>query len=101
MNYYILRQKLRNINCIYIDTNQHLADKIFIEHKLKMKFMSDFQNKVNNYEVILVEFPKKKLPTFIECMQELENKLLILGYSDYPAECKELIRLLKEETGNE
>ena len=67
----------------YIDTNNYLADRIFVEKGLEVKFLKDFYRHEDDYIVVFVNMWNKNVPLFMDCMKELEKRLLITGHNDY------------------
>lgn len=67
----------------YLDTTEYYADQIFINNKLRVKFLKDYSHNEDSYIIIMVRVPKRKTKIFLKCMNELNNKMLILGYNDY------------------
>lgn len=80
----------------YIDagdnsTRTYLADQIFINKKLTVKFdKGELHNNGNQYIVIFCKVKKKDVNLFKECMNDLRNKMILLGYKDYDDCCKEI-----------
>lgn len=67
----------------YLDTTEYYADQIFINKKLRVRFLKDYSHKEDAYIIIMVRVPKRKNKIFLECMNELNKKMLISGYNDY------------------
>ena len=69
----------------YVDTENFLADHIFENANLKVKFVATYAGKENYfYKVVLVRIKEKDLDTFIDCMNTLyRNQLLAnVDYDD-------------------
>ncbi len=71
----------------YIDKIPYRADRIFLNHNLKVKFEQEFANPKSDYLFVTISIRPKDEKIFLDCMDELKNKMLILGDSDYEEEC--------------
>lgn len=107
-NYY----KGRNFNpfryfYIYIDAKSYMADDIFVNEGLtSIRFKRHFtSNKYTDFNVVFCTIKKKDKDKFIECMDKLQDKIVICGLSaSYNKLCSELITALetrKLPTGEE
>ena len=67
----------------YVDTNNYLADRIFLEKRLNVKFLKDFYRHEDDYIIVFVKVKNKDVPEFMECIKELEKRLLITGHDDF------------------
>ena len=75
---------------MFIDTAEHLADQVFIQHKLRIRFKGDYQKAGHKYRMILCKAPKKRRADFVECMKDLTRKMLLLGNTDYYDFCAQV-----------
>ncbi len=81
-----VKLKRRNIfryQYLYLDHEDYFADKIFIEHKLRIHFGKEYVRDKGVFRVICVSFPKKREKDFLECMKELEKRIMIMGPDSY------------------
>ena len=76
-------------NFVYIDTTGFLADRIFIENKVRVKFCGDYKHREKNYVVVFCKVKKKDVSVFLQSMAELENRAILMGNTDYESFCKE------------
>ena len=101
MNYIKLENKRLFHNFyFYIDILQddvYIADKIFVANNLKVKFIKDFRAKDINIFGHIVKINKKDNDLFIKSMEELNNKIILLGYNDYENDCTKLINEIYNE----
>lgn len=74
----------------FADTKENLADQIFIKHKLFVRFAQEFEKPGEKYKIIFCRVNKKRVSDFLACMKELEDKMLLFGYTDYEEFCKGL-----------
>ena len=72
---------------MFVDTPEHLADQVFIQHKLPVRFKGDYQKNGQKYQFILCKVPKKRRDDFIDCMKALTRKMYLLGHTDYRKFC--------------
>lgn len=73
----------------YIDTMGFLADRIFIENKVRVKFCGDYKHREKNYVVVICKVKKKDISVFLQSMEELTNRAILMGNTDYESFCKE------------
>ena len=76
-------------NFVYIDTTGFLADRIFIENKVRVKFCGDYKHREKNYVVVSCKVKKKDVSVFLQSMAELKNRAILMGNTDYESFCKE------------
>ena len=84
-------------NFVYIDTTGFLADRIFIENKVRVKFCGDYKHKEKNYVVVICKVKKKDVSVFLRSMAELANRAIVIWNTDYESFCKEQIRLMQSK----
>ena len=75
---------------IFFDTAEHLADQVFVQHMLRIRFKGDYQKEGEKYRLILCKVPKKGRTEFAECMKDLVRKMLLLGNTDYCEFCEQI-----------
>ncbi len=79
----------RYINFAYVDTTGYLADRIFIENKVRVKFCGDYKHREKNYVIVTCKVKEKDVPMFLQALKELKNRALLVGNTDYETFCKE------------
>lgn len=67
----------------YIDTNEFLADQIFVNKELSVKFLSHFGRNDSKYVIVFCKIKKKDKEKFLQSLKELNNKMLLMGHTDY------------------
>ena len=87
----------KNKQFAYIDTTGFLADRIFIENKVRVKFCGDYKHREKNYVVVICKVKEKDVPMFLQALKELKNRALLMGNTDYETFCKEQIRLMQSK----
>ena len=75
---------------MFVDTAEHLADQVFRQHKLRIRFKGDYRKNGQKYQMILCKAPKKRRADFVMCMKDLTRKMLLLGNTDYCDFCKQV-----------
>ena len=81
----------------YIDTMGFLADRIFVENKVRVKFCGDYKHREKNYVVVICKVKEKDVLMFLQALKELKNRALLMGNTDYETFCKEQIRLMQSK----
>lgn len=84
-------------NFVYIYTTGFLADRIFIENKVRVKFCGDYKHREKNYVVVICKVKEKDVPMFLQALKELKNRAILMGNTDYESFCKEQIRLMQSK----
>ncbi len=79
----------RNKQFAYIDTTGFLADRIFAQNEIKVKFCGDYFHKEKKYVVVMCKVKKKDTSVFLQSMEELANRAILMGNTDYESFCKE------------
>lgn len=59
----------------YLDREPYVADRIFIEHKLRVHFKNDFTHDAFPYDVVVAWVWPWQVERFKECMGELRVEL--------------------------
>lgn len=85
------------VKFMYIDTNEHLGDRIFINHKIRVYFSGHYANDNSKYQMILCKVKKKDEDEFIKALSEITDKMLLMGNTDYEKFCEETISLLEDD----
>ncbi|SFQ51621.1 hypothetical protein SAMN02910358_02601 [Lachnospiraceae bacterium XBB1006] len=85
----------------FIDTKDHLADQLFIRHKVRVYFIEDYQYPDADYQVIICKVKRKDEKEFLVALRELAAKMLLCGHSDYEVFSELLIEKLEKEAVEE
>jgi len=83
----------------YLDSKDYLADGLFIKHQVRVKFLQEYAREGSSYLFILCRIRKRDECAFLDALRELPNKMLLRGYPDYPARCRQFME--KIETAKE
>lgn len=74
----------------FLDTADYLADSLFIKHEVTVAFGDEYISEDTPYRVIFCKCRKRDVQRFLQALEELTNKMIICGYSDYPKYCQKL-----------
>lgn len=78
---------------VFIDTDEYLADKLFIDYEVKVEFGKEYIKEDSSYVVIFCKVRKGDDNKFQEALGDLHNKMLLMGHADYNDECGMLIEM--------
>lgn len=81
----------------YIDCRENAADQLFIDEKIRVRFGSHYISTDKNYTIVFCKIKKKDREAFKRALGKMTNKMLLMGYRDYPEFCEELISSLTQE----
>ena len=84
---------------MYIDHKAYLADALFEQSQIHMRFKEEFAHKNSSYCIIFCRVRKRDIIKFEAALGLLTNKMLLLGYTHYPDACNEIMGLLEKERG--
>lgn len=84
--------KLSLFNSYYaiIDTEDYLADQLFINKKVRVWFGAEYICPDAPYRVIFCKCRKRNAEAFQDAMAGLPRKMLLCGHTDYVKFCEEL-----------
>lgn len=82
----------------YVDHSSYLADRLFRQNKVAMKFKGEMVKDNSPYCVIFCKVLKKDAERFEEALGRLKDKMLLLGHRDYPDACSEVAKMIDEGT---
>lgn len=82
----------------YVDHSSYLADQLFVQNKVTMKFKGEMVRDDSPYCIILCKVLKKDVTRFEEALGRLKDKMLLLGYKDYPEACDEIAKMIDDGT---
>ena len=88
-----------SLSYAYLDHESYFADKIFMEKGIRVKFIREMHRENAPYRIIFCKVPKRERERLESALKELENKILLAGYKDYPLYCIELEEELAKERG--
>ena len=88
-----------SLSYAYLDHESYFADKIFMEKGIRVKFIREMHRENAPYRIIFCKVQKRERERMESALKELENKILLAGYKDYPLYCTELEEELAKERG--
>ena len=96
-NYWRLRDKsIFYIKFAYLDAKDYLADALFAQYGIKVRYGPELEKPGELYVVISCKVRKKDERSFLAALAELENKMLLLGHADYPDYCRRMMDSMDE-----
>lgn len=75
----------------FIDVPEYLADQLFIRHEVTVHFGDEMANPDNEYRIIFCKVRKVDEERFLAALQDLPNKMLLCGHTDYEDFCSSFI----------
>ena len=80
----------------YVDHSSHLADSLFVQNNVKMKCKEKLVRKNSPYCIIFCKVLKRDEDKFEQALGSLKDKMLLLGYRDYPDVCSEIDKIINK-----
>lgn len=101
-NYIKLKKKWysRYHEFVYVDTENHLADDIFVTNKIPVKFKGDYKHDDQKYIIVYCKVKSKYLDEFTNSLGKLKNKMIHNGFTDYEVFCKNLSEKIYQDCLN-
>lgn len=94
INYMKLRKfSLFFYDYIFLDTDKYMADQLFINHCVRVKFGSEFIKAGTPYRFICCRIKKKDEQQFLAALNEMDKKAILLGYHEYEKYCGTLLEV--------
>lgn len=84
-------------NFCFIDTEEYLADALFIKNKVRVWFKEEAYKPDTDFIVIFCKVKKCDEDKFLEALEELKKKMILFGHSGYPDFCKEFCENFSDE----
>ena len=97
---YIAFDGLLNSTYLYADTPNYNADSLFYRYKIPVKFSEEYVNKSEKYIIISCKVRRKYRDAIKKALEELPNKMALLGHNDYEEFCEGLFTKLKERAAS-
>lgn len=80
----------RWISFAYLDTDQYLADNLFVKYEVPVDFGDEMKRPGEKYLIIFARCKKKYESGLVLAMSELANKMLICGNTDFVEKYEEM-----------
>ncbi|MPL97273.1 hypothetical protein SDC9_43462 [bioreactor metagenome] len=78
----------------FLDSSDYLADQLFIKHKVRVKFLQEYQKDGFDLRTIFCRIHKRDEGAFLDALNELSNKMMLCGHVDYPAQCRAFMEMI-------
>lgn len=106
MHYYKVRYRsLTKSMYLIIDTQEYLADMLFVQEQVRVYFGDEFQKPGEKYLAIYCKVKKSDEKAFLRALDRLPNKMLLCGNTDYLEFCNkffhEWLNIPKEKESEE
>lgn len=88
---------LFTITYVYVDHHSYLADSLFAQRKIAMKFKGEMSRFDSPYCIVFCKVLKRDVKRFEDALEKLKDKMLLLGYRDYGDVCDEIAMLIDRE----
>ena len=75
----------------YLDTNEYLANEMFVQNGLKVFFCKTGRKKDSRYVIVICKVWKKDADRFVRVMDLMNKKMLLLGYGNFEKVLQEFI----------
>lgn len=82
----------------YVDHYSYQADQLFAQNKVRIKFKGEYAKEESPYRIVFCKVRKKDAERFEKALDTLKNKMLLLGYRDYPDTCCEITKMIEKVT---
>lgn len=80
----------------YIDVAEYYADDFIRKRKIHIKFGKEMTHPDHGYRIIFCKIPKWQEHKFALAMEELKDKMLICGHTDYIDICKHITEYMNK-----
>ncbi|MDO4556138.1 MAG: hypothetical protein Q4B70_13480 [Lachnospiraceae bacterium] len=80
----------------YVDHQSFLADSLFMQRKIQVIFKKEMTKKDSQYCIVFCKVRKRDIEKFEDALEELKNKMLLMGYTDYPSVCDEIAKMVNQ-----
>lgn len=81
----------------YIDVADYLADDIFEQYKIKVRFGKEMWHPDHAYKVIFCKVYRHQEHKFLIAMEKLKDKMLLCGHGDYLDYCGQIQKAVQDE----
>ena len=80
----------------YVDHSSYMADSLFVQNKVRVRFMGECAKEDLPYCIVFCKVRKKDVKRFEEALGKLESKMLLFGYREYSEVCSEIAKVIEE-----
>ena len=75
----------------YVDSHATLADRCFAQRGLHVHFNGDYVKEHEPYRFVFCWVRKSQSDDFLQCMEDLQRRMLLTGHADYLKWCDDWI----------
>ena len=100
-NYLLMGSGPFRLKYIYADLHangQYVADSLLYRHKVPCAYQENMSSDREKYIIVLCKIRRKYRAAFEKAMSEIENKMYLLGHSDYAEFCDHIMKVLEDNT---
>ena len=90
---------IMSVQYMYIDHKDYLADSLFAQNHVSVRFGNEFSRDDSPYRIILCKVRKKDTAEFEKSTELLCNKMLLFGHNDYTEFCNSIMETLEQNRG--
>lgn len=83
----------------FFDTTPYIADQLFIKHKVRVWFDTEFTKEGFPYIVIFCHVRKKDVPQFLAALEDLNKSMMLCGYPEYQSEISKFMDEVEKRKG--
>ena len=76
---------------MFFDDGNHSARSLFCRHQIRIRVRGVWKSNEEKYRLIVCDVRRKDVPMFTLAMEELKNKMWLIGNSDYEAFCEKMM----------
>lgn len=92
-NYILISKHLFRSEYIYADAQEYMADQLFINQKIRVKFCKEYGHENEKYCMITCKIWNRDIDNFLQSMEKLRSKMALIGNTDYKKFCEETFSL--------
>lgn len=82
----------------FLDTGEYLSDRIFAEKGLWVSTGIEFLHESNGYRIVFCRILRWQKKGFMQAMEELGRRMLLMGHQDYDSACREFSGVVRKKS---
>ena len=89
-NWFEVKTKFRGFyrHMVFLDDWNHAAASLLFRNRIRYKIREIWKRDGEKYQIVLCDIRRKDISKFSIAMEELKNKMLLIGNTDYEAFCE-------------
>lgn len=80
----------------YFDIRDYVSDNLFAKNNVSVKYEKEACRSDSDFIIVFCKVKKYEVGSFLNSLFELNNKMLLLGYSEYQNFCKNIYETIME-----